>query len=753
VIAGGEDVAEEGEVFDFVHGLIFVGEFEEVEIGVGDHDVLGLAPYPSAHVDVAVGGAGARGIDVEADAGFSFFAIAAAAAGDVEGDGADVAFFDEFDIAAGFDDFAGDFVAEDESRGGGGPAADHVLIGAADVGGDDFEEDAVLDFLFAGGIEKFGEVDGLDFYFTRFDVSDAAIGSHGTSEALSFVETTWTRRGGQATAVGGAGQRAFLGGASDKTHGGCVRGPMMKVVTLNQRKICTLSQLLAIRDEARRGRKTLVHCHGCFDIVHPGHIHHLQFAKSQGDILVVTVSADPQVNKGAARPLVPEDLRAASLAALECVDWVFVNPHPTAVELISELRPDIYIKGKEYETNHDPRFLAERNGVTRHGGRVVFSSGDVIYSSTALIDQLTETDAFAAEKVRRYRDRYGLTNSALQSLVTRMQSKRVLVIGDYILDRYHFCEVVGVAGESPMMTLRPMQTTDYDGGAAIIASHLAQLGARPRLFTSLAEDGVSHEIRARLEANEIDVEAIAQRRQVVTKHRYLSDQTKLFKVDDGATAPLDSRTESDLAERILGAADKSDAAIFVDFGYGMLTQSLLERLMKPLREKLSTITADVSGMRTNLLAFRDVDLLCPTEREARQAMNDFSAGLNNVVHRLLDITSSKQAIITLGKQGLIAFDQFRRSQDNPNWDRNLRSEYLPALASTVVDALGCGDALLATATLALAAGGSLQAAALLGSCAAAMEIARLGNHPVSAEQLIAKVHLLPPPFEAARLAS
>src|SRR5437764_11115255 len=101
-------------------------------------------------------------------------------------------------------------------------------------------------------------------------------------------------------------------------------------------KVCNLKRLLQLRLKARAQGKTIVQCHGCFDIVHPGHIQYLQFAKAQGDILVVSVSADPQVNKGADRPLIPDDLRAASLAALECVDLVYVNPHPTAVELLDE---------------------------------------------------------------------------------------------------------------------------------------------------------------------------------------------------------------------------------------------------------------------------------------------------------------------------------------------------------------------------------------------------------------------------------
>jgi len=102
----------------------------------------------------------------------------------------------------------------------------------------------------------------------------------------------------------------------------------------------------------------------------PGHISHLQFARSLGDILVVSVSSDSNVNKGVNRPLIPDDLRAGSLAALECVDWVYLNPDPTAVNLLEALRPDVYVKGKEYERNNDPRFLEERDTVsaTRPGG-------------------------------------------------------------------------------------------------------------------------------------------------------------------------------------------------------------------------------------------------------------------------------------------------------------------------------------------------------------------------------------------------
>ncbi len=514
------------------------------------------------------------------------------------------------------------------------------------------------------------------------------------------------------------------------------------------RKICSLEALLQIRADARDTGRTVVHCHGCFDIVHPGHIQHLQYARSLGDVLIVSVSADAQVRKGVERPLIPHELRSASLAALECVDWVHVNHDETAAQLLETLRPDVYVKGREYETSTDPRFLQERETVTRHGGRVVLSSGEVVYSSTALIGALDKTDRFQDEKLTRLRERYGLSTPNLQNLLHRGRGLKCVVVGDYVLDRYHFCDATGVAGEGPMLSLRAMQQRDYDGASGVIALHLAGLGAAPTLICPLADDDLSQQIRLRLCAGGVDVQSYAGRRQVVCKHRYLVDQSKLFKVDEGSAAPGDSQLEGLLAAKILAAAEGAAVVIFADFGYGMITAGLLDRILPKLRRTVPVLTADVSGRQSNLLRFKDFDLLCPTEREVREAQHDFTDGLGAVVWNLLKVTAARQAIITLGKQGLVTFD---RDADAP--DGRLRSEYLPALASHATDPLGCGDALLATASLAMACGGSLQAAAFLGSVAAALEAREMGNQPIGAERILSHLYQRDALPEAARLAS
>jgi bifunctional ADP-heptose synthase (sugar kinase/adenylyltransferase) len=208
----------------------------------------------------------------------------------------------------------------------------------------------------------------------------------------------------------------------------------------------------------------------------------------------------------------------------------------------------------------------------------------------------------------------------------------------------------------------------------------------------------------------------------------------MFRVEEGGPAPLDSQMEEQFAALLLDAAHDADAVIFTDFGYGTLTRGMLDRVTPALRRSGAILAADVSGSQGDLLKFRGMDLICPTEREARQCIGDHSSGLGAVVGTLLGRLDSRQALITLGKQGLVTFDW--TSPNERLAGERLRSEYIPAFARRGIDPLGCGDALLSTATTTLAAGGDLMSAALLGSYAAALEVNQVGNIPVSAEELL-----------------
>jgi len=500
-------------------------------------------------------------------------------------------------------------------------------------------------------------------------------------------------------------------------------------------KIVTLKDAVRLVREAQQRGESVVLCHGCFDIVHPGHIRHLNHAAQHGDKLIVTITGDSFVGKGAGRPLIPQELRAENLAALDCVDWVCANSCATAAELLDELRPDVYVKGREYEHNRDPRFELEKQVVQRYGGRVIFSSGDVIFSSTALIAALEDAVNPFHASLRHLIEEHAITADGISALIDRFLGKRVLVVGEAIIDTYVMCDRPDVATEGPIMTLRPIEYRSFDGGAAIIARHLAAMGARPVLVTAAPRSVQVEAMRDRLAVEGVEVHLIESSGGLPEKQRYLVGTNKVMKLDLGGLISLDAQQRRALLSRAMEAATACDAAIIADFGLGMLTATMLGELCEVLREHVDVLVGDVSGRRSSLLAMRHLDVMCPSESELRDALHEHNEGLSSVAWRALHETQAHSAVVTMGSEGLIAF----RTQDGKPpggpWSSRLLADHVPALAPFAVDQLGCGDALLAGLTLSLSCGAALPVAALIGAVGAAAEAQKLGNAVIGAADL------------------
>jgi rfaE bifunctional protein kinase chain/domain/rfaE bifunctional protein nucleotidyltransferase chain/domain len=513
------------------------------------------------------------------------------------------------------------------------------------------------------------------------------------------------------------------------------RYPIYQTVS-NMQKIATPAEATSTVRSAQQAGRTVVLCHGCFDIVHPGHIRHLQHAARLGDCLVVSITGDAMVDKGTGRPLIPQELRAESLAALDCVSLVVINQEPTALELLHMLRPDVYVKGREYEGNRDPRFQAEKEVVEQYGGRVVFTSGDVVFSSSALIAALeTAANPFQMRLRQLFGDEQ-LQPEAIERVIKSFHGLRVLVVGETIADTYVMCDRPDVASEGPVMTLRPIEYRRFDGGAAIIARHLAAMGARPTLLTALPRSPKAEAMRQRLTLEGIEVFWVDVERPIIEKQRFLVGATKVMKLDVGEPITLDAAGRRRLARMAVEAAERCDAAIIADYGQGLLTSATLSSLCRGLRPRVNLLVGDVSGRRSDLLAMSEMDLLCPSEVELRDALHNYDEGLSAVAWHMLHETRSKAALVTLGDQGLIAFDQGPAEAAEPaDWSSRLRAEHVPALAAHAVDPLGCGDSMLAAATLTLAAGGTLLLASVLGSIAAAAQGTKVGNTVIGAAEL------------------
>lgn len=155
-------------------------------------------------------------------------------------------------------------------------------------------------------------------------------------------------------------------------------------------KVVGINALTGIVAQLQQQGQRVVHCHGCFDFLHLGHLRHFKEAKTQGEVLIVTVTLDQYVNKGPGRPFYTAEDRAEMLSALEIVDYVCFNPWPTASETIETLKPDVFVKGKEYSdgtAKQDARFRHEVAALKKVGGAMFFTD-DVVLSSSAILNDL-----------------------------------------------------------------------------------------------------------------------------------------------------------------------------------------------------------------------------------------------------------------------------------------------------------------------------------------------------------------------------
>src|SRR3989338_4415700 len=195
-----------------------------------------------------------------------------------------------------------------------------------------------------------------------------------------------------------------------------------------RRKIKTRDQLREIIGPRPRA-KSVIMCHGTFDIVHPGHIRHLMYAKEKADILIVSLTCDAHITKANFRPFIPEQLRAMNLAALEMVDYVIIDINPIPLDNLKFLQPDFFAKGYEYfKDGLHPRTQEEVEVIESYGGEIIFTPGDVVYSSSTFIEQAPPR--MAADKLLPLIEAEGATFDNLRETLDKFKVLRVHVVGD-----------------------------------------------------------------------------------------------------------------------------------------------------------------------------------------------------------------------------------------------------------------------------------------------------------------------------------
>lgn len=361
-------------------------------------------------------------------------------------------------------------------------------------------------------------------------------------------------------------------------------------------KIKSIDELAAVACSLRSEGKKIVHCHGVFDLLHIGHLRYLREAKSMGDVLLVTLTPDQFVDKGPHRPAFGEAYRAESLASLDMVDFVAVNEWPTAEETLRRLHPDVYVKGAEFkDVAADPtgKIAREAEVVSDIGATLAFTD-NVIFSSSNLINRyLSNLPAKLDAYLRLFRMRYSL-DQVLEYLEA-MAALKVLVVGDTILDRYEYCQVLGKSSKDPILAVKHSSSELFLGGVLAVGNHLSSFAGSVTLLTILGE----HERHEEFIDKHLD-RAVARHfltkpgAPTLIKHRLIDGYAmqKLIEIYVMDDSPLPVELDRELCEKFRDLAADCDMVVVTDYGHATVSQNMvrhnqttgfiIERLDNPL---------------------------------------------------------------------------------------------------------------------------------------------------------------------------
>jgi rfaE bifunctional protein kinase chain/domain len=495
-------------------------------------------------------------------------------------------------------------------------------------------------------------------------------------------------------------------------------------------KIKTAQELREILGPPPREQRAIM-CHGVFDVVHPGHVRHLLYAKSKAPVLVASITADRHITKGDYRPHVPQDLRAINLAAFEMIDYVVIDQNATPLDNLAVIQPDYFAKGYEYTANGLPPKTAEEMAVVRsYGGELIFTPGDIVYSSTKLIN--LAPPALKLEKLEILMERRGVTFDHLRRTLDRLSGHRLHVVGDTIVDSYTHCAMIGGQTKTPTLSVLFERKCDFTGGAAIVAKHCHATGADVAFTTVLGDDQYREVVANDLAEAGIKVHAIIDKsRPTVNKNAIVVGGYRLIKVD---TLDNSSITDTVLGQMTAVIRDApTDGVIYSDFRHGVFNRRTIPEFVRAIPGRAYRVAdSQVASRWGNITEFKGFDLITPNEREARFALADQDLGIRPLASNLYDAAECKLLILKLGERGVLTCNSANHE--------SLESFFvIDSFVDKVVDPVGAGDALLAYATLVMLATGDDAQATILGSMAAGCECECDGNIPITPDHVHAKI--------------
>jgi len=474
---------------------------------------------------------------------------------------------------------------------------------------------------------------------------------------------------------------------------------------------------------------SLVFVSGNFNVLHAGHIRLFAFARNFGSRLIIGVNSDRIAGADA---YVEESLRIEAVTTNSWVDDVILVDE-NIEDVLRRLKPKAVIKGREFEQ----QINIEANVISEWGGRLIFGASELPLSSVTMIRQeLTARASACFSLPQSYLQRHSITAKQLRNIVQRFKNLKICVLGDLIVDEYISCESLGMSQEDPSLVVTPIDTRRFLGGAGIVAAHAAVMGADSSLIAIIGDDECGEFAREKLRTYEVnDLTVLDDSRPTTLKQRYRSQGKTLLKVSHLAQNSIAPILQEEIFQKLLARIGEYDLIVFSDFNYGCLPTPLVERCVHESRSRNVACVADSqsSSQVGDISRFRSMSLISATEREVRVSLRDNDDGLTVLAERLRVDTEAKYVLVKLGADGVLVHIESKSGRVETN--------QLPALNKSPVDVAGAGDSMLIAASMALAAGGTPWEGAAIGSIAAALQVSRLGNQPLTTPEILDSINL------------
>lgn len=436
--------------------------------------------------------------------------------------------------------------------------------------------------------------------------------------------------------------------------------------------------------------RTVVLSSGCYDVLHIGHIRHLEAAKKHGNYLIVSVTPDKHIKKGPSRPHFTLEKRMAMLRALKVVDEVVSFDCPTALAAIESIKPDVYIKGQDYADHAQDvtgKIKEEVDAVKKYGGRVVYTDEETDSSSRIINQAFNIWTSEQKETIRNVQDVGGI--DLIKRILDKAAKLTVTVIGEPILDIYRFCEPQGVSSKSPSLSARLIRQEEYRGGSWAIAEHLSDFCNVANLYP----------------------EAFI----IPEKIRYLTESKsqRIFEITDIAEKQV--YDEKLFLYQMQRESEQSDLCLIADFGHGLFEDRRLEAIGDIKCNVALNVQTNSSNYGFNVFTkHKNFDYLCIDTRELRLAFNDKHKDPSYLAWRAHQMYK-RHVSVTLGEFGSLIY---------AGGDGLTKC---PAFAPQIVDTIGAGDAYFAITSVMNVLGAPPLLTTFVGNVFAGLKAQIIGN--------------------------